>query len=200
MGIRPKILIAFILCFGLMAVISLYLLERSVNKSYETIEHQEMIGRIGRVLQSVESALDSLNSQTRDWAEWTDMYEYALAPDEKTRWVEDSMAPESLNSGDLSAVWVFNSDWKLLNKVEPKNIGQIIHLPQAVQQDYATAFKTTSGRRNCGVLLTNQGLLAVCWARITRTDISGDAAGTIIMGRLLEPTRLEKLLIRPGEV
>ena len=193
MGIRPKILIAFILCFGLMAIISLHLLEHSVNKSYETIERREMIGRIGRVLQSVESALDSLNSQTRDWAEWTDMYDYALAPDEKARWVKESMAPESLNSGDLSAVWVFNSDWKLLNKVEPKNIGQTIHLPQAVQQDYANAFKTTSGRRNCGVLLTNQGLLALCWARITRTDMSGDAAGTIIMGRLLEPARLEKL-------
>ena len=48
MGIRRKILFAFILSFGLMAYISLTLLQRSVNKSYESIERREMIGRIGR--------------------------------------------------------------------------------------------------------------------------------------------------------
>ena len=48
MGIRQKILFAFILSFGLMAFISLTLLQRSVNKSYESIERREMIGRIGR--------------------------------------------------------------------------------------------------------------------------------------------------------
>ena len=48
MGIRRKILFAFILSFGLMAYISLTLLQRSVNKSYESIERREMIGRIAR--------------------------------------------------------------------------------------------------------------------------------------------------------
>ena len=193
MSIRPKILIAFILCFGLMAIIALHLLERSVNRSYETIERREMIGRIGRVLQSIESALDSLNSQTRDWAEWTDMYEFALDPSNKAEWVADSMAPESLNSGDLSAVWVFTPQWKLIKQIGRTGTKhQPIALPDSVRKDFQSAFRTNQNR-NCGIMLSNQGLLALCWARILRTDLSGNPAGTVIMGRLLNQARLEKL-------
>ena len=195
MGIRPKILLAFILCFGLMAALSLALLERSVNSSYAAIEQHEMIGRIGRVLQSFEANLSSLNSQTRDWAEWTDMYEYARSPADKAQWVKNSMAPESLESGDLSVVWVFGPRGELIHKVERNSTGPYIMLLPFLEKTYETLFKKNSGDRNCGILRTDLGLVALCWANIVRTDFSGESAGTLIMGRLLTSERLEKLRI-----
>ena len=193
MGIRPKILLAFILCFGLMAGVNLIFLQRSVNKSYEAIERRELISQIERILHSIGAGLDSLNSQTRDWAEWTDMHEYALDPTGKEQWVKDNLASQSLESGDLSAVWIFGPHWQLLMKIDRNTPEPRVVLPSALRKNYEAIFKTASKGPNCGILLTDQGLLSACWARIVRTNFSGQPAGTLVMGRLLNPVRIAKL-------
>ena len=193
MGIRQKILFAFILSFGLMAFISLTLLQRSVNKSYESIERREMIGRIGRVLSSFETTLSGLNNLTRDWAQWTEMYEYARVPAGKDEWVKNNLAAESLQSNDVSVIWIFGANKELLYKVTENPAGPHIMLTPFLEKYKQSIFENNSRKRNCGLLRTELGLVGLCWARIVRSDFSGDEAGTLIMGLLMSPERLEKL-------
>ena len=66
MGIRLKILFVFILCFGLMAGVSLFLLKRSVDESYDAHERADLVASMGRVEQSFESSAASLRTLTTD--------------------------------------------------------------------------------------------------------------------------------------
>ena len=81
MGIRLKVLLAFVLCFGLMAGVSLILLQQSMRKSYEAIERDDIADNMGRVEQSFEASATSLKNLAKDWAVWNEMYRYALKPD-----------------------------------------------------------------------------------------------------------------------
>lgn len=198
MGIRPKILLAFILCFGLAAGVSLNLLRRSMNESYAAIERRDLIAHMGRVLHGMEAGMAGLSSQTRDWAEWTDMYDFALNPHGRAKWAQENLAAQSLESADLSLVMVFGPKWQLLTTIEPKQPGPKIVFSAQQVQAYRALFKEKQVGPRCGVVVTDAGLLTLCWARIARSDFSGEFAGAVLMGRLLSPARLSKLREQTG--
>lgn len=198
MGIRLKILLVFGVCFGLMAAASLFLLRQSVNASYQVIERRELVAHMGRVLQGIESVMASLGSQTRDWAEWTDLYEYARNPHAHGAWARANLLPQSLESANLSLILLLDAKGAVLAKVAPP--GAVLDMVSATAGDVIPMghFKSQGRDSHCGLVATTVDLMAVCWARITRSDFSGAEVGTVVMGRLLTTDRLDKLRAQTG--
>lgn len=198
MGIRSKILLAFLVCFGILAGVSLTLLQRSMHSSFDALERRELVTHMGRVLHGLEAVLASLSSQTRDWAEWTDMYDFVRAPAARAAWAKSNFDPQSLESADLSVVAVYDPKWRQLVKIQPKSQPVDIELTPGYLQTYQASYKAKFGGARCGIVSTTQGLLALCWARIARSDLSGDVVGTVLMGRLLNAARIAKLREQTG--
>jgi diguanylate cyclase (GGDEF)-like protein len=198
MGIRAKILLAFGVCFGLMAAVSLALLKVSVHENYGAIERRDLISSMSRVLFSAQAGLMNLKSQTRDWAEWTDMYDYVRDPNGKAGWLQENLTPESLQSVDLSIVLIFDAKARLLTRIERLNAGQKLTIPAQFERGYEAVYRTSPKVPACGIVTTNQGLLSACWATITRSDFTGELAGTMLMGRLLSPGRVASLQTQSG--
>ena len=94
MGIRPKILLMFVLCFGVMAGVSLFLLKQSMDESYANIERGDIAANMGRVEQSFEASAASLKNQTNDWSVWNEMYRYALKPN--PAWVKENIGDDTV--------------------------------------------------------------------------------------------------------
>lgn len=191
MGLRSKILLAFVACSGLMAGISLSLLQSRMTESYAAIERRDLIAHMSRVQQAIEARLEALNTITRDWSVWTDMYQFALKPD--PAWAEEHIGPNAMAPADLSLFMVYGSDQRVLTRVTRDAEGKELALPNLQASAFAARFKQTNLPPGCGVMPTDAGLMLTCWARITRSDSTGEFVGTAVMGRLLDAPLLDKL-------
>ena len=109
MGIRSKVLLAFLLCFGLVGWASLVLLKQRMNAEFETLERADLVESMGRVLKVMDASAKALNSQTRDWSEWTDMYTYFGQPAARRAWAESNMDAQALDTADISFVDLFDA-------------------------------------------------------------------------------------------
>ena len=188
MGIRLKILLAFILCFGAMAGISLKFLQRSVNESYGTIEQAEVEANVERVEQSFEASAVSLRNQTRDWAVWNEMYRYALNPDPD--WVVENIGDDALAPADISMVMIFDLQGRLLNFSAAKRNGVDLKVLTPQVTPYLDRIRSDANETKCGILRIDAGLMLACWSGILPSDSSGSPVGTVLMGRLLDAERL----------
>jgi diguanylate cyclase (GGDEF)-like protein len=191
MGIRLKILLAFVVCFGLMAGISLYLLKRSMTESYDAIERRDLMAHMGRVQQAIEARLDALNTTAQDWSVWNDMYQFALKPN--MAWAEENIGLTAMATADLSMFVVYDRDQSMLTLVTRDAQGGQLALPNFLNSPFATHFKQANLTPGCGLMPTDAGLMLSCWARIKRSDATGDFVGTAVLGRLLDASLLDKL-------
>ena len=191
MGIRLKILLAFILCFGLMAGVSLLLLQQSMRTSYEAIERDDIVDDMGRVEQSFEASATSLKSQTKDWAVWNEMYRYALKPD--AHWAKDNIGQESLAPADIAFSAVFGKDGRLLTYSAIKAGDAALNIFTPQNRAYFLYIKANTQQAQCGLIKTDAGLMQVCWAGIVHTDALSDVVGTVLLGRLLDAAHIQKL-------
>ena len=193
MGIRRKLLLTFIICFGLMAAISLPLLQRNMDESYATIERKDLTAHMGRMVQSVEVGLQSLRSQCSDWAVWTEMYDYASRPD--AAWAVQNIGVNAMAPANLSLVMIYGAKGQLISMVTRNHQGEELALPRLLTSAYVKLLsaETQSRAPHCGLMKTDAGLMLTCWSRIQRSDSTGDFVGTVVMGRLLDQTLLAKL-------
>ena len=191
MGIRLKVLIVFVICFGLMAGVSLLLLKRSMDESYDAIERTDIVANMGRVEQSFEASALSLRTLTTDWAVWNEMYRYALDPDPE--WAKDAISQDALAPADLTVVMIYNKSGQLLtaSTIENQGINLDTLLPQL--DAYLKHILKDTQKTECGIAGIDAGLVLICWAGIVQSNASGEVAGTVVMGRLLDSTRQARL-------
>jgi len=191
MGIRLKVLLAFVLCFGLMAGVSLILLQQSMRKSYEAIERDDIADNMGRVEQSFEASATSLKSVAKDWAVWNEMYRYALKPD--ARWAKDNIGPESLAPADIAFSAVFGKDGRLLTYSAIQIDGVYLNIFTPQNRAYFLHIQANTQQAQCGLIKADAGLMQICWAGIVHTDFLNNVVGTVLLGRLLDAAHIQKL-------
>ena len=191
MGIRLKILLAFLLCFGLMAGVSLVLLQRSMSESYDAIERGDVVDNMGRVEQSFEASATSLKSLTTDWAVWNEMYRYARQPD--ANWAKDNIGEASLAPANISLSLIYDKNGRLLTSSTIKREGVYLNVLTPQNEPYFEHIKANSQQAQCGLIKTEAGLMLICWAGIVHTDAIGDVVGTVVLGRLLDSAHVGTL-------
>ncbi|MDC8770063.1 diguanylate cyclase domain-containing protein [Roseateles albus] len=195
MGIRFKLLLTFVLGFGLMALVSLNLLQGSLEASYQSIEKRELASHVSRLVQSIESELEHLNSLTRDWAVWSEMYRFVQQPD--PAWAQDSLGPQALVTADLSLIMVYDRQGRLVHfNTNPRLNRPAGETPVWLEQQikpYIALIKDGHAAPTCGLMKAEIGLMLGCWAHIRRSDASGEFSGSVVMGRLLDADLLAKL-------
>lgn len=191
MGLRLKILLTFVVCFGLMAGTSLHLLQTSMAESYNALERREMVAHMNRVQQVIEARLGALHTTAQDWSVWTDMYQFALRPN--MAWAEENIGLTAMAPADLSLFVVYGQDQSLLTLVTRDAQGRPLALPNFLTSPFASHFKQADLAPGCGLMPTDAGLMLTCWAPIKRSDATGDFVGTVVMGRLFDAPLVEKL-------
>jgi signal transduction histidine kinase len=191
MGIRLKIILAFILCFGVMASVSLVLLQRSMSESYDAIERGDVVDNMGRIEQSFEASALSLKSLTADWAVWNEMYRYVKKPD--ANWVQDNIGEASLAPANLAINMIFGNNGNLLTSSAIKIEGVYLDIYTPRNAPYFEFIKKNSHLAQCGIIKTDAHLMQICWAGIVHTDSLNDVVGTVVLGRLLDSAHVSKL-------
>lgn len=192
MGIRTKIFLAFLLSFGLVGWLSLVLLQQRLNAEFAALERADLIDSMGRVLKVMDASVGSLTSQTRDWAEWTDMYEYARHPQKFETWVRENLDGQALDTADISFVDVLDAQGQVVKAVRSPKSGIDVRLPAALRTFLVKAVQGPDAPAKCGLLQVPPQYALTCVGRITRSDRSGEFVGAVLMARMLDAPRVAK--------
>ena len=190
LGLRSKIFIAFLLCFGVVGWLSLELLEQRMEAEFAALERVDLVDDMGRVLKVMDASVGALTSQTRDWAEWTDMYAYAQAPQRHRVWAQANLNAQALDTADLSFVVVLDAHGRVLLAVRTAGDAADVHMDAALHASLVQALARPDAPTRCGLVPVAQGLALVCAGRITRSDRSGDTVGAVLMARMVDVRRV----------
>lgn len=189
-GLRSKIFIAFLLCFGVVGWLSLELLQRRMEAEFAALERADLVDSMGRVLKVMDASVGALTSQTRDWAEWTDMYVYAQAPQRHQTWAQNNLNAQALDTADLSFVDVLDAHGQVLLAVRAAGDVADVRLDATLRESLAQALALPSAPTRCGLVPLAQGLALLCAGRIARSDLTGDTVGAVLMGRMVDVRRV----------
>lgn len=198
MGIRTKVLLAFLLCFGLVGWASLVLLERRMDAEFEILERADLVDSMGRVHKVLDASVASLHSQTRDWAEWTEMYDFIRAPSKHPAWARSNLAPQSLETADLSFVELLDTQGRVVWAVLPANAPPSLQIPAAVRTALARDALAAEGAGKCGLVPLGKHMALACAIRVVHSDLSGPPAGLVVMVRVLDERRVASLQEQTG--
>lgn len=191
MGLRAKILLAFLLCFGLMGGLSLAQLRWRMDTEFAQVERADLVESMGHILKVMDASVGALASQTRDWAEWTDMYDYVRAPARHQDWLRHNLDSNALDTADLSFVDVLDAHGHVLHAVRSQGASASDwRLPVAVRTSLLQKLQDARGSAQCGLLPGFTHFALLCASRVTRSDRSGDMVGAVLMGRVLDTRRL----------
>lgn len=190
LGLRSKIFIAFLLCFGVVGWLSLELLQQRMEAEFAEMERADLVEDMDRVLKVMDASVGALTSQTRDWAEWTEMYAYVQAPQRHQAWVTRNLDEQALDTADLSFVDVLDAQGQVILSVRSAGASAAVKLDAALRGTLAQALHLPDAPTRCGLVPQAQALALVCAGRITRNDRTGDTVGVVLMGRMVDARRV----------
>lgn len=198
MGIRSKVLLAFLLCFGLVGWVSLVQLDIRMDSEFETLERADLVDSMGRVLKVMDASVSSLNSQTRDWAEWSEMYDYVQAPARHATWAGRNLNTQAIETADLSFVNVLDANGRVIRALHPATTAPHTQIPEDVRLALVRTLRAGTQSTQCGLLKTPEHPALACGVRITHSDHTGKFVGLVVMARLLDERRMSQLQEQTG--
>lgn len=190
MGIRSKILLAFLLCFGLVGWLSLHWLQRSMDAEFDALERVDLADNVGRVVKVLDASLGALRSLTRDWSEWSDMYQFAQSPVRLRSWIDQNVNLAALETADLSLIAIWDAKGNTVREAHDAQAQAFAQIPAALRQQLVRTLEVPGAVTQCGLLALQGHTSLLCAGRISRSDRSGDFVGVVLMGRVLDAQRI----------
>lgn len=194
-GIRFRMALTFLICFGAMASLSMLLLRASLIPSFIAIEQAATGDDAERMVGGFDAQLASLELLNRDWAHWDDMYRFAEKPNPV--FAASNQQPASLLNISLSLLIVFDRSGQRVGytSIAPKTgKARDLGLFAPDKAEFLARFiRPSPTGRDCGFMEARGNLLLICWHAILRSDKSGPSMGMLVMGRDLDKDVLRQM-------
>jgi len=194
MGLREKMLGLFLISFGLVSGIALFLLQKSLHADFSAIEHQQATEQMAQMSRSLNGELDRLNQMAFDWANWDDGYNFVQHPTKD--FAERHAPPLALKEIEIKLFTILDTEGNpifseavnLMNgeAESPANFTKAI-------DDIRQRIREPGSGKMCGLDLSAVGPVLLCWHPVRKSDMTGKPTGTLIMGRLLNSALISKI-------
>jgi PAS domain S-box-containing protein len=193
MRVRQKVGIYTILT-TLAAVATLYFtLSFALQSQFSQLESFTSKRDAGRAVEGVTAEEDRLAETTLDYAAWDDSYNFIANP---TQEFIDSNFTHSTLKFDV-ILYVSSTGTPIYSYTSTAETKKSFSLPALFISGFRSPnspYRFTDASKSLkGVLMTTEGPLLFAALPITRSDRKGDIRGTILMGKLLTGTELEKV-------
>lgn len=168
-------------------LLNLIVVNQLFNATFADYEDEDVARNTSRVMQSIAATYKRLNSQ--DWANWTENYHF-LGGDNDA-FIDENLQPGTIgNIGiDLMVLTTASGDIKW-NRLESRETGAELPHDASFLPPYllspAVADTDLSNFGQTGILSTSQGLMLFAAQPVLRSDGSGPATGTMVMGRFID--------------
>jgi PAS domain S-box-containing protein len=201
MNLRNRSLLVLGLTFFVFFII-IALASLSVTlQGLDRIEYQDMGEAVNQTKSALNAESAALLSTTQDWAWWDDMAGFAENHD--TKFVDRNANPDNMATVKVHLFIVLDENGNLLygrllspdfTTNTPVPDGLIILL----RSNPRMTFHPADDLGSSGILHPPEGLMVVASAPVLRSDKSGKARGTVIMGRYLESGPLQRITDMTG--
>ena len=197
-------IVVILLCLGIgltigtSAVLNLYVLT-----AFEDFENNLASENLSRVRWAISLQLDVLTLLNREYSGWDDTYRFAQDPESMPGYLENNMNKEYWLQVDVEALLIFGLDGQLVwgrlagaNGEEELSIEEVL-LPTLTEDHPLLApASITKGVR--GIVGTPAGIMLFTSFPIIKTDDSGPAMGSLMVGRFLSRERLLEIARASG--
>ena len=202
LGIGPRIVLMFVLVFGIMGTLGLALLQKSLLPAFGSIEKGFAQDSAKRVLSGFDEQLSGLGVLNRDWAVWDELYQHMQHPNktfERSNIGSAVMLTSSQNAVLFMDLKGQATGWgvrTMSTGVLPRQEDLLVPL----QRILAAKPVQTQGAQppQCGLLQMQKMLSAVCWTPIVPSDGQGASVGVVVMAQELNPHDLAVIAQNAG--
>ncbi len=196
MRITLKITIALCLVFAVLSASAWVALYQTVFPRFQDLELSKAWENYERAENAIERELQHLDAFRTDYGEWDDTY--AFMTGDYDAFIDQHFSVKTLVDANISLFLFIRPDLTIAG-------GEAVDLERGKALPY-TAFSQAKlepwhpfiksrgeDGKFRGLVKTNQGLMMVSSAPITKTAQTGDYVGHILTGRLLDRTLIESL-------
>jgi PAS domain S-box-containing protein len=189
MNLRNRSLVTLGLTFFIFFIVIASVSLSVTLSGLDRIEYQDMADSVNQTLSTINAESSSLLTTGQDWAWWDDMYNFAAG--------QNPSFPES-NTDPLALATLKLNLFMVLDENSTPLLGEVIS-PDFTTTEPVSADLETLIRSNprmishlqddpgvSGILITPGGPMTVVSVPILRSDRTGPAKGSVIMGRYLE--------------
>jgi adenylate cyclase len=196
MNLRQKIvfLVTTILA-GLIAVLSVSL-SKILLENFTKLEIKNTEENVQRVQEAINEELNKLSLTVGDWSGWDDTYFFVQ--DLNQTYIEKNLADSTFENIEVNLLLFYNQQKKLVYGLDyDLEVSEFFdltsELTDTIKQKPILLNHSTIESNVQGFLLLKEGLLMVVSKPILTSERTGPIAGTIIMGRWIDETRIEQL-------
>jgi len=198
MDLRTKTLAIFVA--GLLIILAGFAVYSSsvLQKSYETIEKNEVRQDLQRVDLALENELDNLDSHLADWSIWDETYSFAQG--NNSAYIEKNLPPSTFNTLDLDFILLFNQSKSLVYaRAYNKTTGDLEPvsplLLETITRDYPLFTFDSPGPDSTakGILFVDGQPMAVAIRPVLQSNGDGPDEGVLIMGQNLDQDHLKSV-------
>ena len=189
MRIVTKINLALAAVVGVSALLNFAALQFTVIPSFRSLENDTAERNQIRATEAIEVQKDVLANSARDWAFWDDTYEFMHG--ERPDFVEKNVESGSLDSLGVNYMLIISPTGEVVlnegylysdGEPVPIRLSKTDKIPDG--HPWRQPFESPSARS--GLVWTDQGIAVVGYAPVLTSKKTGDAAGTLVFGKLLD--------------
>ena len=169
-------------------------IDRVFRQGSERLEKRWVADSVRRVAGAQAAEVDALERTARDYATWTDTYEFMADPG--LPYVENNLMPATFANLQIDAFLLFDMEGTLLVGRLYRE-GEVTPLGAEVLGDrlksYALAAVVSGGKSTKGLLRAQEGIALFALLPIYRDDGSGPPRGALAQVRFLNAERVMRL-------
>ena len=196
MSLKIRVVLIMAATITIMLGLNALALHLLVGRGFEDLERAEALRNADRVMGALRSEIAHLGNSAEDWAKWDDAY--AFAAGESPGFVEHNLVFDTLRALDVNTMILTDRSGRILwGKSFLLATGEEIRVERFAGDALDPNAPLLAGARKDpafgGLLLTGHGPMLVTSRTIQKTGAVGEPNGTLILGRFLDPAKLETL-------
>ena len=186
-------LLAVMVAFGLLSYL---ILNAVITPAFDDLENRAAQTDLIRAQRAIQADLDILKSSTGDWAPWDDAHAYARG--ENPAFISINADIPTLVNLDLNAMLIYDLEGKLLwgqlvQDGEGADLARLGVFEEGAPQTTRLISHSHIDSDKSGLLQTNMGPMLICSMPILKSNDEGPIAGTLVMARFLDDSRVWRL-------
>ena len=180
---------------ALMAI--LYVVSRiTLSAGFSQLERDGTYREAQRVLGALSTRIDALDTTTWDWAAWDDTYQFI--EDANPEYIESNLVDSTFIALQLNLMlFVDASDDIVFGKAFDLQNEEEVSIPQSlrghVSSDGLLLHHADTESHLAGILSLPEGPLLIAAHPIVTSEDEGPIRGTLIMGRYLDDTEIQRV-------
>ena len=195
-SLQRKVSMTLLMGIAVFVLLSFVILHAVIAPTFNELEMSAARTDLIRAEQAILNDIENLEAITRDWALWDDIYEYLVG--RNPAFAESNLERPTLTNLGLDMMALYRADqsldWgRMIVRNEDHALGELGILDPASAEFQQLTAPENNNERLAGLIATAFGPMLISSRPILRSDQTGPAAGTLVLGQFLDSTRIERL-------